>query len=179
LNKEKIINLVEGEDRLMVNESGLDAIISVFIRYSELSAVKYDVKSDTIKIETALNNSIGEEQRSKFITCCQKSMALFYRMTKVEPVQFALKFIENSGITILRLYRDSLTLREQEMELFVRLVRQEFASLLIMDDNDIAAVANLSGDVKRTLLQKLKQSHDSYHNIFAYRDEGRVFLFNK
>jgi len=163
----------------MVSESSLDTIISVFIRHSELCAVKYDVKSDTIKIDTALNDSIDEEKRNKFITCCQKSMALFYGMTKVEPVQFALKFIENSGITILRLYRDSKTLQEQEMELFVQLLRQEFKSLLIRDDNDIAAIANLSGDIKRNLLQKLKQSYDTYHNIFAYRDEGRVFVFNK
>ena len=163
----------------MVNESGLDAMISVFIRYSELSAVKYDVKSDTIQIETALNDNINEEKRCKFIARCRQSMDLFYRMTRVEPVQFALKFIENSGITILRLYRDSKTLREQEMELFVQLLRQEFASLLIRDDNDIAALANQSIDVKATLLKKIKQSHDSYHSIFAYRDEGRVFVFNK
>lgn len=163
----------------MVNESGLDAIISVFIRYSELSAVKYDVKSDTIKVETALNDNINEEQRSKFINCCHQSMELFYRMTRMEPVQFALKFIENSGVTILRLYRDSKTLREQEMELFVRLLRQEFASLLIRDANDIASLANHSSEIKRTVLQKIKQSQDSYHNIFAYRDEGRVFVFNK
>jgi len=163
----------------MENESGLDAIISVFIRHSELSAVKYDVKSDTIKIETALNDNVDEKKRCKFMARCRQSMALFYRMTRVEPVQFALKFIENSGITILRLYRDSKTLREQEMELFVQLLRQEFASLLIRDENDIASLANQSIDIKKTVLQKIKQEHDSYHNIFAYRDEGRVFVFNK
>lgn len=163
----------------MVSESGLDAIISVFIRHSELSAVKYDVKSDTVKIETALNVNVNEEKRSRFMARCRQSMALFYRMTKMEPVQFALKFIENSGVTILRLYRDSKTLQEQEMELFVRLLKQEFASLLIRDDNDIASLANQSHDIKKHVLQKIMQSYDSYHSIFAYRDEGRVFVFNK
>ncbi|MEA4924323.1 MAG: hypothetical protein VB084_03340 [Syntrophomonadaceae bacterium] len=163
----------------MVNESGLDTILSVFIRYSELSAVKYDVKSDTVKIETALSDKVDETKRNNFIDCCQKSMALFYEMTKIQPIKFALSFMENAGITILRLYRDGKTLQEQEMELFVRLLRQEFASLLIKDDNDIATLVNGAGDIKKTLMQKLHQSYDSYHNIFAYRDEGRVFVFNK
>lgn len=163
----------------MVNESSLDTIISVFIKFSELSSVKYDVESDTIQIETALCDSVNEKKRNNFIDCCQKTMDLFFRMTKVKPKKFALKFFENSGITILRLYRDSKTLQEQEMELFVRLLRQEFASLLIKDDNDIAAALNQTGDIKRKLIQRLQQSYDSYHNIFAYRDEGRVFVFNK
>jgi hypothetical protein len=144
-----------------------------------LSAVKYDVKSDTIKIETALSDRVDEKKRNHFIDGCQKSMDLFFKMTKVQPVKFALNFIENSGITILRLYRDSKTLQEQEMELFVRLLRQEFASLLIKDDNDIVATLSLTGDIKKKLMQRLQQSYDSYHNLFAYRDEGRVFVFNK
>ncbi|MDD4171271.1 MAG: hypothetical protein PHQ94_03450 [Syntrophomonas sp.] len=169
---------IKGED-VMDMGTGLDAIMSVFIRYSELSAVKYDAKRDIIKIEIALNDGIKTEQGSRFINRYHQSMALYYNMTDMEPIHIKLQFIENSGITILRLYRDSQTLREEEMELYVRLVRQEFASLLIRDDNAIVAVAPLSGDEKRNLLHKIRQSHDSYHNIFAYRDEGRVFVFNK
>lgn len=163
----------------MVDESGLDAIISAFISYSEFSSVKYDVKSNIIKIEVPLNDNIDKEQRRQFITSCRQSMTLYFKMTGVKPVKFDMDFIEKSGIIILRLYRDSKTLRGQELELFVQLLRQAFAALLIRDDNDISAMANSLGDIKQSLLQKIKQSYDSYHSIFAYRDEGRVFVFNK
>lgn len=163
----------------MFKDSGVDAIMSVFIRCSELSAVKYDVEKDIIKVEIALNKSIKPEQRSKFINKCRESMGLFYKIYKLEPMHFNLSFIENSGITIVRLFRDSQTLIEDEMELFVRLLRQEFASLLIRDDNDMVAGVNLSGDEKNTLLEKIRKSHQPYQNIFAYRDEGRVFVFNQ
>jgi len=163
----------------MKMDSGVDAIMSSFIRYTELSAVKYDAEKDIIKIEVALNGCIGDQHRSRFVTRYHQSMALFHNMFKIEPSYMDLEIIEKSGITIMRVYRESLTLREQEIELFVLLLRQEFASLLVRDDNDMIAEAALSGDIKDTVLKKIKESRQPYQNIFAYRDEGRVFVFNK
>jgi len=160
-------------------ESGLDAVLSVFIRYSELSAVKYDVEKDLVKIEIALNDRVPDEQVQRFGVKYRKSMELFYHMLNYEPITIELGSIEKSGITILRIYRDGLTIREEEMELCVRLLRQEFDSLLVRDDNDIVTGAMLTGEVKESLLQKIREYHQPYHNIFAYRDEGRVFVFNK
>jgi hypothetical protein len=163
----------------MNNESGLDAVLSVFIRYSELSAVKYDVKRDMVKIEIALNDCLPEEQVKQFEIRYRKTMELYYRMLKYEPTLVELRSIEKSGITILRIYRDGQTLREEEMELFVRLLRQEFDSWLVRDDNDLVTGDLLSGEVKKSLLQKIREYRQPYHNIFAYRDDGRVFVFNK
>ncbi|PKM77767.1 MAG: hypothetical protein CVU90_05715 [Firmicutes bacterium HGW-Firmicutes-15] len=163
----------------MQKDSGVDAILSSFIRYSELSAVKYDAEKDIIKIEVALNGCIGDKHRSNFITRYRQSIALLHNMLNIEPAYMDLEFIEKSGITIMRLYRANLSLREEEIELFVLLIRQEFASLLVRDDNDMLAEAALSRDIKDTLLKKIKESRQPYQNIFAYRDEGRVFVFNK
>lgn len=160
-------------------DSGVDAILSSFIRYTELSAVKYDAEKDIIKIEVALNGCIGDKHRSSFITRYHQSMLLFHNMLKSEPAYMDLEFIEKSGITIVRLYRESLSLREEEIELFVLLLRQEFSSLLVRDDNDMLAEAAFSRDVKDTVLKKIRESRKPYQNIFAYRDEGRVFVFNK
>lgn len=169
---------IKGEDEVMDKGSGLDAMMSVFIRYAELSAVKYDAKLDIIKVEIALKDEIISEKADCFLKQYYSCMGLYYNLTKVVPIYNKLKLIENSGITILRLYRDSHTLHEEEIELFVGLVRQKFDSLLIRDDNDMVATA-LSGDAKKNLLDKIRQSHESYHNFFAYRDEGKVFVFNK
>jgi len=160
-------------------ESGLDVVLSVFIRYSEFSVVQYDIEKDLVKIEVALNDRVPDEQVQRFTTKYRKSMELFYHMLNYEPVTIELGSIVKSGITILRIYRDGLTIREEEMELSVRLLRQEFDSLLVRDDNDIVTGAMLTGEVKESLLQKIREYHQPYHNIFAYRDEGRVFVFNK
>jgi len=159
--------------------SGLDALVTVFLRHTELSAVKFDAVRDIVKIEIALNTSLTEQQGNSFIDICSKGMALFYRMGNLEPIHISLKFIEHAGVTILRLYRDSQTLIEEEIELFVRLVRQEFASWLIRDDNDMVTAAILNGDDKKQVLNKIKSGQESYHNVFVYRDQGRVFVFNR
>ena len=163
----------------MENDSGLEAILASFIRFTELSAVKYDVEKDIIKIEIALNSCIGGQHRHRFINRYMKSMVLFHKMHKIDPSFVDLDFIEKSGITIIRLYRDSVSLREEELELVVLLLRQEFASLLVRDDINMFAEAELPGDFKDTFLRKLRESRQPYQNIFVYRDEGRVFVFNK
>ena len=159
--------------------SGLDALVTVFLRHTELSAVKFDTVRDIVKIEIALNTSLTEQQGNRFIDICRKSMALFYRMGNLEPIHISLKFIEHAGVTILRLYRDSQTLIEEEIELFVRLIRQEFASWLIRDDNDMVTAAILNSDEKKQVLSKIKSGQESYRNVFVYRDQGRVFVFNR
>ncbi|MEQ8199841.1 MAG: hypothetical protein ABRQ24_00305 [Syntrophomonadaceae bacterium] len=159
--------------------SGLDALVSAFLRYAELSAVKFDAVRDIIKIEVALDTSLTEGQGDRFIDACHQSMALFYRMRSLDPIHISLKFIEHAGITILRLYRDSQTLVEEEIELFIRLVRQEFASWLIRDDNDMVTAAFLNGDEKNQVLNKIRSGQESFRNFFVYRDKGRVFVFNR
>lgn len=167
------------EGIFMDKGSGLDALMSAFIRHAELSAVKFDAVRDIVKIELALNTSLTEEQGNSFIDSCQRSMALFYQMSSLKPIHISLKFLEHAGITILRLYRDSQTLMEEEIELFIKLVQLEFASWLVRDDNDIVTTAILNGDEERQLINKLRQSHDSYRNLFIYRDQGKVFVFNR
>ena len=163
----------------MSSDSGLDALISAFIRNPELSSVKYDVKKDIIKIETALGVVISEENRTLFLHRCCQSLQLLFQTIKVQPKYFELRFQENSGITLLRLYRDSQTLSEEEIELFVNLVKQTFAAWLIQDNQDMSAGTFLTGEIKQTLLNKIKRSQEDYQNIFAFRDEGKVYVFNK
>ena len=163
----------------MEMESGLDALVSAFLRHVELSAVKYDSVRDIIKIEVALNTSLTLQEGNRFIDECQKSMALFYRMKKLDPIHISLKLIDHAGITILMLYRDSQTLVEEEIGLFIGLVRQEFASWLIRDDNDMVTAALLNGDEKTQVVNKIKSGQDSFRNLFVYRDKGRVFVFNR
>jgi hypothetical protein len=163
----------------MEMDSGVEAILSSFIRYAELSAVKYDAEKDIIKIEAALNACITQTHRNRFCSRYRQSMVLLHNLLNIKPAHMDLEFIEKSGITILRLYRDSLSLREREIELFVLLLRHEFASLLVSDEDDMLAEAALSGDIKNTVLKKIRESRKPYQNIFAYRDEGRVFVFNK
>lgn len=163
----------------MDKESSLDALISAFLRYTELSAVKFDSERDIIKIEVALNTSLEEAQGNIFIDACYQSMELFYRMRNLEPIHISLKSIQHAGITILRLYRDSQTLVEEEIGLFIGLVRQEFASWLIRDDNDMVTAALLNGEKKTQVVNKIKSGQDSFRNLFVYRDKGRVFVFNR
>ncbi len=164
---------------MVEKDSGLEAVLASFIRYTELSAVKYDAKQDIIKLEIALNRCISDQNRCRFMDRYRQSMELFYKINKIEPSFVDLEFIEKSGITIIRLYREMVYLQEEEIELFVWLLRQEFASLLVKDENDIFAATELSGDFKDTLLKKIRETGQPYQNIFAFRDEGRVFVFNK
>ena len=162
----------------MKDESGLDAIISAFIRYSEFSCIKYEAPGNTIKIEIALQGDFNEDQKLKMLNNICQTMNLYYKISKIEPTLMKLDVIQPDGVTILRLYRDLRSMREEELGMFVRLLRQEYPNSLMKDDNNLLFQDFMFGDVKNSILKRINSSHN-YNHIFAYRDGGRVFVFNK
>jgi hypothetical protein len=163
----------------MDDDLGLDAIITAFLNYSEFSSINYEAFRDTIKIEIALRGDIGEEKKAHMLSRTCQSLQLFYKIAHIEPKLIKMDVVEKEGITILRWHRDIKSLREQELELLVLLLRQEFNDNLVKDEHDFLMAQSVRTRVKNSLLKKIKKHGQISNNIFAYRDEGRVFVFNK
>lgn len=160
-------------------ESNLDGVISVFQKYPELSCVKYQATENLIKMEFALNGDLGSKKEMYFTNKVMKSLKLYYKILNIEPPHIELRFSCNCGISLLRFTRDLTTFKENELELFIILLRLEFMAILVRDDSDILARYSVSNNRENSLIQVFKQESQPYESIFVYRDEGRVFVFNK
>jgi hypothetical protein len=161
----------------MTNNTGLDIFISASLKYPELNTIKYQANRELIIFEIALKGKITAQQKSIFERKITDCLNLFYKMKNLQAVSLEWRFKDSSEITLLRFYRDVNSLSEEEIELLVLLLREHFDDLLVRDNNSIIAEDSLKRQLKKNLLKKVGNKNAT--NFFAYREEGKVFVYNK
>ncbi len=165
----------------MQDNAGLDIFISVLLRYPEFNAVKYDAGNGEIKIEVALQGKIEKGKQARFISEAHKSVAMFHKLSGIETNIIKIKFkeYEESDLTFLRYHRDVQSLTEGEVEVFARLLQKCFNEFIIRDSGKIITEDVFKERIKENLLYKINREKASTSNFLAYRDHGRVLVFNK
>lgn len=162
----------------MNNDWGLDIFISISLKYPELNAVKYQTDQETIFLELALNRNIDKVHKETFIKKIEDCLLIFHKLSSTLPSLMNLSFEENGGINFLRIYRDIKTLDEEEIELLLHMVREEFRDSLFKADERIIVADSVKKRLKKDLLNKLNTGNVGATSFLAYRQEGRVLVFN-
>lgn len=161
-----------------MNETGLELFLNVSVNFPEINIVKYEYNTDLLIAEVVLDKEIDKQQEEKFVTRCEKCVQLLHMLNESKPQVFKIKFKRLAGLTFFRYYRDGKSLNNKEINLLMSLLREEFYDCLL-NKGEIA----LTGDsfkkrMKRDLLQQLGHKHDTGY-LFAYRDHGRLCMFNR
>lgn len=163
----------------MDNDLGLDVFLTVSLEHPEINAVKYLAEREQIILEVALNTAIDPMKRGQFLKKTQDCLELFHHLAGKKPKLMKIELIEKSGLSLLRFYRDVGTLSQDEISLLILILQEEFANLLVKDDNDIVSKDAFKRKLKRSLMQKLNHDQSNATDFLAYRKEGRVFVFNR
>lgn len=162
----------------MNSDWGLDIFISISLKYPELNAVKYQADQEIMFLELALNQNIDKAHKQAFIKKAEDCLLIFHRLSASSPSLLNLSFEENGGVNFLRVYRDIKTLEEQEIELLLFMVREEFKDLLFQADERIIVEDSVKKRLKKDLLNRINTGNVGATNFLAYRQEGRVLVFN-
>jgi Zn-dependent oligopeptidase len=81
--------------------------------------------------------------------------------------------------TFIEIHRDVDTITREEISLLIQLLSEEFAAALIVDsrDND-----QEEQEVQEELIGHMLEHFrviNQHNKLFAYREDGRVLVFNK
>ncbi len=165
----------------MEENAGLDIFISVLLRHPEFNAVKYNAANGEIKIEAALQGEIEKGTKDNFMTEGMKCVGLFHKLSGIEASIIRINFEEHStsNLTLLRYHRDVESLTEGEVEVFAGLLQKSFDEFIIRDSGKIITEDGFKKRVKENLLYKINRGKTSTSNFLAYREHGRVLVFNK
>ncbi len=163
----------------MNRDAGIDAAISAFIRHPELSSIKYEGKNNIISLEMILKGYIDEQQKQEFIHKTYQALTLFHKLRKISINNIKLEFIVHSDICILTLIRDDISLCEEEIDLYLRLTDQDFSSVLLREMDEELVQDQIQRDVKNTIMKKINNSWNPEQKLIAYRDRGKMFVFDK
>jgi hypothetical protein len=162
--------------RCRMSETGVEIFLNVSVNFPEINIVKYDYNSDLLIIEVALGREIEPEEEQKFITRGRECIQLLHKLEENKPEIFSIKFKRLSGLTFLRYYRDIKSLDEKEINLLILLLREEFYDCLLDNGKSILNHDSFKKKVKRDLLLQL---NNNVGDLFAYRDHGRLCMFNR
>ncbi|MEN6349035.1 MAG: hypothetical protein ABFD08_06520 [Syntrophomonas sp.] len=162
----------------MSDNSGLDIFISICLQYPELNAVRYLADKEQIILQLACDENEEKEVFESSIDKIRRSLFLFHKLQGSKPALLELEYQQEEGINILSFGRDTNSISEAEIELFVLLLRQEFHNLLLADKKTIVVADSVRKRIKNNLLKKMEESSGST-NFLAYRKEGRVIVFDR
>lgn len=160
-------------------DTGIDAAISAFIRHSELGSIKYTSKENIISMEMIIKGSIDEKQKQQFIHKTNQALHLFYKLRQIKVHKIMINFATQADISIMTFIRDDSSLSEEEIDLYVALAGIEFSALLLNDMDENFLKEKLHNDMKRTVLDKINHKWKPDQKVIAYRDQGKMFVFDK
>jgi len=159
--------------------AGLDAVISAFIRNPELSSIQYKTGQNIIEMEMILKDNIENEKQQLFCRKTTAAIQMLHKLRGKENSDLRINFDIQGNISILTLYRDAFTLSEEEIDLYVKLAGFAFPNMLLRETDETELQSKAVNDIKKRLLQDISHKNNTANNIFAYRDRGKMFVFDK
>ncbi len=154
-------------------------LISILVRYPEIGSINLDSHNKKIKFTFIVAELLDKHYIQDFFLRLEDCIDAFLHIKGNEIHDFEYNSWDHSGLITLEISRDVETISQDEIALVVALVNEMFGGMLIIDvsghiEEDIDYQEQLIGDI----LKKIPTTVN-FKNLYAYRDEGKVMVFNK
>lgn len=155
-------------------------LISILVRYPEVGSTNYDPETRkltlTFTIAKLLENKHLHDFKHKFISCLET----FHFLENRNPYIINLEHTEYDKLTMLEVQRDVETITHNEISLIISIMQQDFVNALVTDDNEnlLEEELELQEEMIGHMLENIKGTTIG-KKLIAFREEGRVLVFNK
>lgn len=163
------------DERISRNVSFL---ISILVRYSEISTVKYDPRDRTIRFTVLVNQIEGVD---KSVNRLNEALSLFNHLQQRAPETLAVGQESLGEMVSFSVIRDIYTLTAEEIYTAVEFLRQEFPDKVVADPLNQAFLEEewwVQEELIEEMLRGLGRGRTA-RNLLAFREDGRVILFQK
>ena len=158
---------------------GTNLLVSFLIRYPQVSSLRYNSQAGTLSFTILLKGVITREQQGQFVTfaegyftACRELDARFAPMGDVA-------YTSMEGVTML-VYEQQVTLLNiGEIRLFMQLVADFYKGSI---SDEVAQVSPEELDAQEEIIEQILGQKEAWCDeklIVAYRDGGKVFVYNK
>lgn len=159
---------------------GVGLLISILVRYPEVATINFDPDQQTVKFNFISSRVLETEEIDYFTSKLLDSIEVF---NKLEGKTTRLTLIDHHQwdcFTLIEIHRDMETLVREEIDLIVSLLRENLENSLIADGNQSFYEEDLlvQEEIIDHMLESVKGCSGD-KKLFAFREEGRVLVFNK
>ncbi|MCQ2559261.1 MAG: hypothetical protein MJ157_00885 [Clostridia bacterium] len=162
---------------------GVGLLISILLRYPEVSVVRYELEHNTLVFSFIFAKSLEKEQLAKIKAQLLEAIETWHYLERnqveiLEITSEETSQLESNQLTKIELQRDMESFALEEVSLLVNLIN--YLGLPLLTEEAEAFLEEdliLQEEVIRHLLDNVKNC-DCEKDLFAFREEGRVLVFN-
>jgi len=155
-------------------------LISILVRYPEVGTINFDPQSHELRLTFIMAGILDHNDFTGFNQIITDSINIYHQLERIKPQVFSTEWHQNDQYTILDVKRDVDTLSRHEISFIVELFQTHFENSLIIDNNDDVWEEDLQiqEELIGHMLENLKNGMPD-KKLIAYREEGKVLVFNK
>ncbi|MFZ5597502.1 MAG: hypothetical protein ACOY31_10890 [Bacillota bacterium] len=155
-------------------------LISILIRYPEVATINYDPGQRLLKFNFIASSMMEpaeiDDLRQKLLESIEVFNRLEGKISRLGQVDY--HYCDH--FTMIEIQRDVETLVHEEIALIVELLRQSLEGRLVTDEGQQLFEEDLL--IHEEIIGNMLESVKGYagdKKLFAFREEGRVLVFNK
>lgn len=163
-----------------MKKGNVGLFISILTRYSEIGTLNYDPKTRVLDLTFILAQIYEDTWFSKCIDNLSASLETFNSFEGRTPRVLTINYTTYENFTVVEVQRDVETLSQSEISLIVSLMRQQFVADLVTEESgdfgeeelilQEELIGHMLEDIKSTIPEE---------KLIAFREQGRVLVFNK
>jgi len=155
-------------------------LISILVRYPELGTINYDPELQQLRFTFIFSCVLDEEKLVNFKDMVVASIQTYHSLENRTPLVTEVRFNPCEEFTMLEIIRDVGTMSQEELSMLIELVHCNFKKDLIFEKNDYLLEEDLliQEELIEHMLENIKLSYPQ-KNLIAFREDGRVLVFNK
>ncbi len=155
-------------------------LISILLRYPEVATINFNPESQLLKFTFIYSKVLGNGELDSLKQKLMDSIEVYNLLEGKKTRVVTLNHQVCDNLTLLEVRRDVDTLAQEEITLIVELFHQFLNNDLVTEENEQLVEEDLIAqeEIIEHMLQSIKCSTQD-KCLFAFREEGRVFVFNK
>lgn len=160
--------------------SSAGLLVSILVRYPEIASVKLAPRDGLIRLTFMLHGQVQEEELERFTEVLTANLEAFHGLLAQHNLYLAIENERHGDYLALYVHRDVGSLTREEISLIGQVVADTFGASLVKESGDPIPKEDeeLHEDMIDALLDDLRTS-SSERDLIGYREEGRVFVFDK
>lgn len=160
--------------------NSVSLLISMLVRYPELATINFDPRHQTLKFTFLLTRVLSEDEFDAFRRRLLESLKAYAWLEGLEVATTEVGLTKYGDVSVVEVVRDVRSLSQGEVSLTIDLIRGVFAPILVVDRGESVQEEELAAqeELIEQMLEDLRESR-SDRNLIAFREEGRVLVFNK
>jgi hypothetical protein len=155
-------------------------LISILVRYPQVASINFDPWEQILRFNFICSRVLNEHEYEEFKMLLVNSIQTYNYLEKKDAVLIEIVHQVYDDLTLIEIKRDVGTLVQEEIALVVAVFNQFMGGNLVSDLNEAIIEEDLivQEEIIEHMLESVRGSVED-KRLYAFREEGKVLVFNK